>query len=265
MAASQRSLRLTDSYRRQLIALGAGVEAQARELWPRIEDFDTSQWPDQMAAVVARAQTRAVRLTSGYLGAYLRSETGRRGTALAIDSRLYAGISRDGRPLVEALRSPFIAVLGALADHRPPEDALRIGLVKGARFAGYETVQVGRDALADTVETDDRFTGQRRSVAGTCAACMALSGTPAMEVHPGCECIGQPTVSGVRDLFPLPTGAALFRGLSKPEQEKAIGPEAAQLVRDGDADLKDFVQHSKTETDQSNWITQRPVDQIATE
>lgn len=262
MAASQRSLRLTDAYRRQLVSLAAGVEAQARELWPRIEDFDTSQWPEQMAATVARAQTRAVRLTSGYLGAYLRSETGKRGIAPAIDSRRYAGVSRDGRLLAEALRSPFIAVLGALADHRPADEALRIGLVKGVRFVGYETVQTSRDALADTVEADERFTGQRRSVSGTCAACMALSGTPEMEVHPGCECVGQPVVAGVRDLFPLATGAALFRAMSPEEQDAKIGPEAAQLVREGDADLRDFVAHSKTESDQPNWITQKPAEDV---
>lgn len=264
MAHSLRSLRLTDLYRRQLVAVGARVEAQAREHWPRIEELDGSTWPSTMATVVTRGQTEAVRLTGGYLGAYVRSETKRRGTALVIDSRRYAGVSRDGRALEEALQSPFIAVLGALADSRPPEEALRIGLARGVRFVGFETVQAGRDALADTIQADERFSGLQRSVRGTCGACMALSATENIETHPNCQCVPQPVVRGVRDLHPLPTGTALFRSLSKPEQEKAVGAEAAQLVRDGDADLEDLVSHSKTETDQPRWITQRPVQDVAT-
>lgn len=262
MAANQRSHAITDVFRDQLVAIGAGVEAQARELWPRIEDFDASDWPQRMAAIVTRAQTRAVRLGAGYLSAYLRSETGRRGTAPVIDSARYAGVSRDGRPLAEAFQSPFIAVLGALADNRPPEEALRIGLVKGVRFAGFETVQAARDALADTVEADDRFDGVQRSVSGTCAACMALAGTPNMEVHPGCACVGQPSVVGARDLFPIAAGAALFAALTPEEQDAKVGPEAAQLIRDGKADLKDFVRHERTDSDQANWITQRPVEDV---
>lgn len=264
MAHNQRSFRLTDAYRRQLVGIGARVEAQAREHWPRIEDFDASTWPATMAAVVTRAQTQAVRLSAGYLSAYVRSERGTRGPLIKIDSATYAGVSRDGRPLAEAMRSPFIAVLGALADHRPAEEALRIGLAKGVRFTGFETIQAGRDALLDTIETDDRFKGWQRSVRGTCGACMALSGLsgPRFEVHPSCECVPAPEVRGVANRFPLPTGAALFAALSEQEQAEKVGPEAAQLIRDGHADLRDFVAHSRNESDQDDFITQKPVQDV---
>lgn len=264
MPQSQRSLQLTEAYRRRLLAIGNRVEARARDLWPRIEDFDSTPWVERMAQEVTRAQVEGVRLTAGYLSAFLRSETGR-GTAPAIDSRRYAGLSRDGRPIAEALESPLIGVRAALKKGRTPAQALAFGLQRATRMTKFEAIQTPRDALLDTVEADERLSGWQRAVAGTCAACMAYSGQggPRFEVHPGCECVPMPTVRGVVDRFPLPTGAALFAALSRDEQDSKIGPEAAALVREGDADLKDFVSHSKLETDQPDFITQRPAAEVA--
>jgi hypothetical protein len=262
MPASPRSLRLTDLYRQRLLALSHRAEQTARQTWPRIEELDSTPWPNYMAGELARAQTQAVRLTAGYLGAFLRSETGR-GTALAIDSRKYAGLSTDGRPLREALESPLIAVRAALKDGRVPAVALNVGLTRALRTVPFEAVQAGRDALRETIETDERFTGAQRSVAGTCAACMALSGEPRYEVHPGCQCVFMPVVAGVAATIAIPTGAELFRSLSTRDQEKAIGAEPARLVRDGEADLKDFIDHSPQER-RPDLLTQKPVEAVTT-
>lgn len=263
MPRSQKSLRLTEAYRSRLVALGKRVEAEARSAWPTIQEFDGTDWPERTARTLSRAQLEAVRLTAGYISAYLRSESGR-GTVPAIDSKKYVGLSRDGRPLREALESPLIGTRKALKDGRNPSAALGIGLARGLRFVSFEAVQAGRDALLDAVEESDRFTGHQRAVAGTCAACMALSGTsgPRFEVHPGCECVPMPVVKGVAQAILLPTGIELFRAKSKVEQEAAIGAEAAALVRDGDADLKDFVSHSHIET-QDNYLTQKPASEVA--
>ena len=263
MARNQKSLKLTDSYRTRLLWIGERAEALARHTWPTIEELDATDWPERTAASLSVAQTQAVRITAGYLAAFARSE-GAFGTVPAIDSSKYAGVSRDGRPLTEALQSPRIAVLTALKKGDPPNKALRLGLVKALRTVKFEVVQAGRDALRDGIDADLRFDGFGRSVAGTCAACMALSGEQNDEVHPGCQCVAQPFVKGAPDRFPLPSGAALFGGLSKPEQDSAIGPEAAELVREGDADLKDFVQHNKTAELPDDFITQRPVEAVAT-
>jgi hypothetical protein len=50
-----------------------------------------------------------------------------------------------------------------------------------------------------------------------------------------------------------PTGQEIFDSLSKAEQDEMLGPEAADMVRNGDAVLSDFV-----EVD-GGFITQRPV------
>jgi hypothetical protein len=61
---------------------------------------------------------------------------------------------------------------------------------------------------------------------------------------------------------PRPVGIVLFDALSVDEQEKAIGVEAAELVRAGEP-LESFVGHSSLETDQPNFITQKPVQDVA--
>jgi hypothetical protein len=258
--ASPRSLALVEAYRRRLLALSDRLEAAARNLWPRIEELDETPWPAQMAQAVSRAQLEGVRLSAGFLAAYLRSESGR-GTVPAIDSTRYVGRSRDGRPLDEALRSPIIGVLAALKDGKAPQEALNLGLVRARRSVSFEALQTPRDALLDAIAKDPRTDGFQRQVAGTCGACMALSGEPNMEVHPGCQCLPVPRVVGAVAVVAIPTGIELFRSLSRQQQDETIGAEAAELVRGG-ASLDDFVAHSKTDSDQPAWITQKPAQDV---
>jgi hypothetical protein len=191
-----KSLQLTDAYRSRLLALGDRAEREARRRWPTIEQLDGTDWPERTAAELTVAQRQAIRLTAGYLGAFIRSEGGR-GTVPAIDSRRYAGLSRDGRPLTDALLSPIIGVRAKLKAGEPPDAALAFGLQRATRTVGFEAVQAARDALQDAVSDDDRLSGWERAVAGTCAACMALSGSsgPRFEVHPSCQCVPQPRIS----------------------------------------------------------------------
>jgi len=67
---------------------------------------------------------------------------------------------------------------------------------------------------------------------------------------------------GIQEL--RPSGNELFVAMSSEKQDAAIGADAAALVRDGEADLKDFIAHSKLDSDQPDWITQRPVEDVAT-
>lgn len=262
MPHNPQSARLTDAYRARKRLIADRVERSAREAWPRIQDLDTTPWPDFMAAEVSRAQVEGIRLTAGYLGAFLRSETGK-GTVPVIDSRRYAGQSRDGRPLSEALVSPLIGVRAKLKEGIPASAALAHGLQRALRMVGFEAMQTPRDALLDTISESDQFRGFERDVAGTCAACEALSGTggPRFEVHPNCECEPSPLITALVNTSPLPTGAALFAAKTKAEQDASIGPEAAELVRGGHAELTDFVSHSP-QAEQPDFITQKPVEQV---
>jgi hypothetical protein len=199
------SIQLTNAYRTRLLSLERRVSTQARSAWPTIETFDDTAWPERVGAIVTRAQTESVRATAGYMSALLRSN--RKPGRVALDTSRYAGVSRDGRPITEALQTALVGVRAALKDGREPQVALSIGLSRGLRMAKFETMQAGRDALLDATDEDERFVGWQRAVAGTCAACMDLSGTsgPQFEVHPDCQCVPEPRM--------VPDNAELGRGL----------------------------------------------------
>src|SRR5688572_23308247 len=123
MAANPLSLRLTEQFRQRLLASRQRLEREAAARWPTIGSLDQTVWPAEVARLVAQAQTEAVRATGGYLSAFVTLETGRR-ARITLDSRQYAGLSRDGRPLTEALTSPLIGTLAKLKQGDAPEQAL---------------------------------------------------------------------------------------------------------------------------------------------
>lgn len=263
MPHNPRSLQVAQAFRRRVAEIGQRAEQRARATWFPITELDTTDWPERMAAFVTQAQIEGLRADSGYLAAYYRSETGRRIPPPTMP-RETVGLARNGRPLTETFTSPLIGVKAALKEGRDVPDALRLGLVRATRMAGFETVQAAREALLDAIDADERFSGWQRTVSGTCAACEALSadGGPRFEVHPNCECQPAPVVRGLADRFPIPTGAALFAAKTQEEQDAAIGPEAAEKVRTGQADLKDFVGHSPQAT-QPDYLTQKPAQDAA--
>lgn len=267
MPRSTRSLRLTDAYRARLASIRQQADSRARREWPTIDRLDGTRWADRAAQVVAAAQTEAVRATAGYLTAYLSSELGRRVPTVRIDSRAYVGVSRDGRPLTEALQSPLIGVRAALKEQRPPEEALRFGLTRAARMVETDVMHAQRTALLDTIEADDRIEGWQRATSGTCGACMALSATsgPHFEAHPGCQCQPQPVVRGVPNRVALPLGAELFRRMTTEEQDAQFGPDKAEALRTGEIELAALVQRNRLRTGDTDFITERPLEDAASQ
>lgn len=262
MPANPRSLRLTQAYRRRQIATRTRLQAQAERTWPSIEALDTSDWVDRTAAVVAQAQTAAVRLSAAYLTAFIASETGKRPRAIAIDSAEFAGKARDGRPLQEALRSPIIGTLGALKRGLSAPESLRIGLNRAVRVVGVDFDNAHHTALLQTIASDDRFDGWNRSLSGTCGACATaaagLSHALHFPVHPGCQCVASPVVKGAANAFPVPTGIEVFNEKTKEQQDEMLGPDSAALVRAGIISLDDLHGESELETE-PNFITQKPL------
>lgn len=271
MAASRRSLLLTEAHRARILALRERLQTLAAQRWPSIEQLDQTDWADRMATALAAGQAEAVRASSGYLTAYLSTELGRRVRGPMLLSRDYAGRSRDGRPLTDSLRSPLIGVLAALKEGQSPSEALRVGLSRAQRMVETDLMHAARESLRAGMERDERIKGWQRSVKGTCGACMGdiavevsvqLPGVP-LRVHPGCLCTTVPVVTGVRDLFPLPTGQQLFERMGRAEQDEGLGSEAAERVRAGEIGLTDLVGESRLETAE-NFLTQKPLDAVST-
>lgn len=263
MPRTERSLRITDLYRNRLELVHQHTVARtAASFGPAALDGDA--WVETAAARVGQAQTQAVRATAGYLAAFLTAETGRRQT-IAVDTRIYVGRSRDGRALTDSLRSPIIGTRAALTDGRPLSQALQVGVNRIVLNVGLDIDQAARHTLSDAIQTDERFDGWSRALAGTCGACAAKAAGVEhglrFQVHPGCKCVQEPVVAGVPNLFPRPTGPEFFAGLTLGEQDEMLGPEKADLVRTGAVALGALVATSAMATE-PDFITERPLEDV---
>jgi hypothetical protein len=261
MASNPLSLRLTDLYRQRLLVTRQRLEREATVRWPTIDRLDATDWADQLAQVVSRAQTEAARASAGYLSAFASLEL-RRPVRLQIDSAAYAGVSRDGRPLKDALRSPLIGVRARLKEGATSQEALGYGLQRAIRMVSVDFDEAHITALLEAIDRDDRFDGWQRAVRGTCGACLGAATGPSGGLkwsrHPNCQCVCEPRVRGVPDRFPRLTGAELFASKTKAEQDEALGPEAAEKVRSGAIELSDLVAVSPLAT-ADDFLTQAPV------
>ena len=264
MPQSPRSLRLTDAYRQRVLAVRERLQTQAQRTWPTIETLDGTDWADRMAAALTQAQAEVVRVSAAYLTAFLASETGKRNT-VSIDSRNYAGKSRDGRPLSESLRSPLIGTLKGLKDGLGASESLSVGLNRAVRMVGVDYDNAHHTALLETIASDDRFDGWQRSLSGTCGACASvasgISHSLAFPVHPGCKCVASPVVKGAANTFPVPTGVEVFNDKTKEEQDEMLGPDSAALVRAGILTLDDLKGESEL-AEEPNFITQKPLSAV---
>jgi hypothetical protein len=380
MPAAESSLRITEAYRTRLFGLRSQLERRAETLWPTIEGLDDFTWTNKAAAATQNAQREAVALTGAYLTAFLTSEVGTRTRGPILDTRRYSGLSRDGRPLRDALRSPMIGVRFKLKEGATPEEALAYGLHRAKRMVSVDYDHAHRTALLDGLAADERFQGWQRAVTGTCGACAGdiavevstnLPSIP-LRVHPNCQCVTEPvmrprfraerkrteeqtllalknredefialgddelvevyhgaagattTPAGVAgketyvtlnpflarryglgedpvtlnvrkgDLRPSPealqqgmttlndslfgigeavvsretlgvlrrpSGQRIFNSKSPAEQDAMLGPKAAEAVRTGEVSLDQLVQRSPLDSDQPDFITQKPLPQ----
>lgn len=269
MPASERSLRLTELYRSDLRALVDGVQVLADHEWASLdfEDLSASYQPlkERIAVGAARAQRQAVQVTAAYLSAFKSSELGRPQGVPTIDSSRYVGKSFGGRDLLDSLEHPVVAVLSAIGRGEP--DPLGQGRRALILNLDLDVKAAARAALQDAMVADDLIEGWRRAVAGTCGACLGASdestlppGTP-LNIHPNCECVSEPVVRGVRNAVPRLGGAALFSQMTPEKQDAAIGIAAAEKVRQGEAQVHDFIEHQRP-GDTPGFIVQRPVEAL---
>lgn len=272
--ASPLSFAVTDAYRATVRTHRDATQAVCRSLWSRIAvptpdgvDLDAGYdlFLTTMVPSLVAAQQRAVNASSGYLTAFLTSELNSPTVADTGDAQV--GVSRDGRPVRDALMGPKWGVLRELKRGRDLADALRIGLNRAVRLVGMEVDSAARQSLQAGLIADDRIVGYQRAVQGTCGACLgAASGKfdPGDDflVHPGCECYPEPVVKGVRDRNPRPTGALIFAAMTTAQQDEALGPTAAEAVRSGAIDLGELVKRARQKTTQP-FITQQPDAAIA--
>lgn len=271
MPRNQRSLQLTDLYARRLKAVVGRVEALADSRWNLDpDDFDGSygSWRDVAVQAVSQAQRQNLRLTNGYLAAFLTSESGRRISPPSVDPEKYVGKSRDGRDLADAWDSPLIKAKVAVKDGHTPEEASDIAKAGALALVGLDAYYGARGPMAEQMRLTAEVIGFRRvTVGATCGACLgAATGTVLpvdtdFHIHPSCDCVSEPVVKNVPDTAKRKTGDQIFNELTPAEQNARLGDEAAEAVRNGDVNLTDLVGQSPMATE-PDFITQKPLSEL---
>jgi hypothetical protein len=69
-----------------------------------------------------------------------------------------------------------------------------------------------------------------------------------------------PVVTGVPNRVPLLTGQQLFERMSRDEQNEQFGEVKADALRAGAITLADLVGTSHLDSDQPNFITEKPLE-----
>jgi hypothetical protein len=258
MAASQRSLRLNNVYRFELLAARDRAVIAVASSWRAltIESYDEQfpAWLRSATATVAIAQGHAATLSNRFAAAYVGSELNRSFELNRSSQRRDAGRTVDGRPVSQVLALSDISTRSALARGASPERGLDLGLARAVRATRTEVMDAGRSALAEAMVAEPRIVGWQRITTGApCGACLALSDQGLrtteedLEIHPSCTCTALPVVGGVRDTVQPLTGMALFESKTPAEQDALFdggaGAVKAQLLRGGDITLADLVTH----------------------
>ena len=264
MPGAARSLRVTDAYRRRLLALQTRAKQLGR--WTvGVEDIDgTGQaWIGQTVAALEVVQRAGVTLTAGYVTAYIASET-RRPAQPAVVHTESVGQAQDGQPLAKSLAAALITVKAALRDNREPATALRMGENRATRLIQSAALSAPRAAMHATVEQDPRLGGWRRVTFGGCGACLAAADgivygpdTP-LKVHDHCRCVAEPVVMGVGEREWRPTGKQIFDAMPPEQQNALLGDEKAALVRSGQVAFERLIQPQPMAI-APDGITERPL------
>jgi hypothetical protein len=272
MPGSPRSLLITDAYRDRLNALADRLAALTLTQWQRVTlvnlDGSHADWLAATTAMLDAAQRAGVHLTAAYLAAFIGSETGRAQVELPrLDDGRFAGLADDGQALAVPLGKTLIGVKAALKDGKQPEDALRQEGARAVRLAGMAVLAAPRAALADQIASHPMLVGWQRVTHGGCGACLAAAARgydrhEPMHVHPHCHCSQEPVVRGVPDAAPRATGPEIFHRMTTEQQDEALGPDAAQLVRQGRVAWPDLIAVSPMEVG-ADYITQAPIEALA--
>jgi hypothetical protein len=275
--ANASSAALTDNYRRILFAIRQRATAATAAQWGAIDganlDASFRTWLVAATAITSTLQAQAVVLTEGYFNAYISSELGRRpATSPTVRPTEYAGTARDGRPLGQALAPALYTVKMAVAQARPIDQALQMGLHRATRNIAGEVVSPARLALTALMTESDHVEGWKRVTSGAACGCCLGASTGAihpvddiMKVHEHCRCSAEAVVRDVIETVRRPSGTDIFNGLSSTAQDALFagrgGAAKADLVRNGDIELHDLVSPSPMAT-RADDITETPLEAL---
>jgi hypothetical protein len=257
------SLAVTERYRAGMVALRRRGQTEARRIWADVspENLDGTFPVGTLELMVSTLQREAARLSSAYLMSFLASELGHPTTPPPVTVWRRAW---GGGDLRTGLRSAVIKAKVAIREGTDPREAVKNARVTLINDVGLFIDTAARESLRSGMEFDERIEGWQRVIKGTCGACAGdvavevsvnLPSVP-LHVHPNCQCVTQPVITGLPNRFSPPSGADHFERLDRDGQDEMLGPEAAEKVRGGEATLADFVERD------GGFISQKPAEDL---
>ena len=271
----EHGIRLTDHYRRQLLAVRETVTGRALPVWQALDfgDFPASfgRLGPLFVAITAGGQGAMVASAGGYATAYLRNEVDDPAVTPALDaSRGHIGRTVAGAPLADMLPPVMFTVEQAQRMGWDDGKASRAGWNKLSRAIAWQTLSAAQLALGDIIRATDEFTGWRRVASQTsCGACLGMADgdtlpdTVAMHRHSHCRCVAAPVVRGVRERARFQTGQELFDGLDEPAQAALFagrgGEAKAAVAREQGVGV--LVDRDRTDT-AGTLIAEKPLEAL---
>lgn len=259
------SSKVTERYRKQKARLRDRARRLARETWSKVRPSDIRGTFDagMMTLLLTQLQSEAARLSTGYVAAFTSSELDRP-VAPETTDKLSVGRARSGKPLRQAIDNQVIQVLKNIKAGMDPQEAIHKQAASLERLVGTSIDSAAEAALAQAIISSPFINGYTRSISQpACAACMAMAGRTHdhlvhFPVHPNCDCVQEPLVDGAPASEP---GQDVFNRMTHAEQDAAMGPQAAQAVRDGKLQVSDFAGSSPLD-EEPRILTQRPLKEL---
>jgi hypothetical protein len=232
------ALELGVAFAESLDRLAGAVARSAEAEYARVEPNPAGELQPSFVILTARvaelievAGDAAGDLANGYL--------------LALADEAGVAVQTAGAPRSDPFQRSAGEVLGsipgkvylALSQGMALEEALPIGGAAIRSVAETWTRDAARLAIAASVESSDAVKGWRWWSRGTCGACLAFDTgstyTGPMRAHPNCQCIPEPVIAGIGGLLAALrlTGPERFEEMTEAEQDEALGPELAKLLR----------------------------------
>lgn len=271
MAASERSIRITDAYRRKLFAIYTQAGLITKQAFAHVDqhDLDGTYQPFATRTVAALEvlQRTGIALTAAYVAAYVGSEHGRPAGPPPVLDLSSVGVAEHGAAMSEAIQSPLIGIKGAIKHGKPAAAALDEGGARVVRLVQSAALHAPRQALATEIRTSPLLVGWRRVTSGGCGACLAAASGltqpdhQPLKVHPHCHCTAEPVVKDASDLVRRPTGFETFSGLPRQRQDELLGPEKAQLVRSGEVPFDRLIQTDRM-VEGPDLLTEAPLEAL---
>lgn len=297
MPFSREGVELTDGFRQQLIVQRDQAGALVGREWRRTVDFDDfeashSRFVERADRIVASSQVGAAVLANMYFSNFVGAELA--SAALAgfdqatqtiagelaaakleqqVD-RLIQGIrgrTRDGRRVRDVLAPSGPAALNVLGQGRGRFEADLVGRARAVRVATTETVDAANEMLHGVMNqaAPQGVSGWWRMTGNDpCRACLGYATRgkvhtrSRIQIHPNCRCSMVPALGDLPDVEPLETGLQKWADMSAAEQDELMGPEVAEMLREGRISFADLVEQQRN-PDWDDTISERSKSALA--